>query len=97
MDSNGITVNGQYYNINQSFYYYHNWEHGGPESGAYVFRPNEEQPLNISSITSYKHFKGNLVNEIQLVFNEWVSEIVRVYTNESAVEFDWLIGSIPSE
>lgn len=30
-------------------------------------------------------------------FNEWISQVVRVYKNESKAEFQWLVGPIPVE
>lgn len=31
----------------------------------------------------------------QQIFNEWISQVVRIYKNENKAEFDWLVGPIP--
>lgn len=28
-------------------------------------------------------------------FNEWISQVIRIYKNESSIEFEWLVGEIP--
>lgn len=30
-------------------------------------------------------------------FNEWISQVIRVYKNEEFAEFEWLVGEIPIE
>lgn len=30
-------------------------------------------------------------------FNEWISQVVRIYKNEKTAEFQWLVGPIPVE
>nr|CAD7445524.1 unnamed protein product [Timema bartmani] len=38
---------------------------------------------------------GDLVEEIHQVFSDWTSQVIRVYKEESHVEFEWLVGPIP--
>lgn len=37
---------------------------------------------------------GSIVEELQLTINEWISQIVRVYSGENRIEFSWIIGPI---
>ncbi|KAJ8872261.1 hypothetical protein PR048_025863 [Dryococelus australis] len=38
---------------------------------------------------------GELVDEVHQVFDDWASQVVRVYKEEDHVEFEWLVGPIP--
>lgn len=29
------------------------------------------------------------------MYNDWLSQVIRLYENENFVEFDWLVGEIP--
>jgi lysosomal alpha-mannosidase len=35
------------------------------------------------------------VQEVHQTFNDWVSQVVRVYPRSHHVEFEWLVGPIP--
>jgi lysosomal alpha-mannosidase len=35
------------------------------------------------------------VQKASIVFNEWVSQEVSLYRNQSAIEFEWTVGPIP--
>ncbi|XP_023247329.1 lysosomal alpha-mannosidase-like [Copidosoma floridanum] len=38
-----------------------------------------------------------LVEEIHHVINNWVSQIIRIYSGSDHIEFDWLVGPVPVE
>jgi len=85
--------------ITQQFYYYraamgNNEEFKNRSSGAYIFRPNGTEQL-VAKEATLTVYRGNLVTEVHQKFNDWVSQVVRLYEDRSYVEFEWLIGSIP--
>lgn len=86
--------------INQEFVYYeaaigNNREFRNRSSGAYIFRPARDQVRSISLQPKLKIYRGNLVEEVHQSFNEWVSQVVRVYRQQRHAEFEWLVGPIP--
>ncbi|XP_058452839.1 lysosomal alpha-mannosidase-like isoform X1 [Malaya genurostris] len=102
-DSNGflstISVNGISSRLRQTFVYYeaaigNNIEWRNRSSGAYIFRPNGTE-RHVSDSVLLQVFKGNVVQEVHQVFNEWISQVVRIYSDENHVEFEWLVGPVP--
>ncbi|XP_066593863.1 lysosomal alpha-mannosidase isoform X1 [Prorops nasuta] len=87
-------------NFAQSFRFYEGAE-GNNEvwanrsSGAYIFRPKNPYSSSFNFTGTYKIYKGDIVQEIHLQVNDWVSEVVRVYSAEDFIEFDWMVGPIP--
>lgn len=87
-------------NVQQDFYWYqgasgNNREAMNRSSGAYIFRPNGTNTYRISKDLKTKTFKGPLTQEIHQTYNDWVSQIIRIYEQELFVEFEWLVGPIP--
>lgn len=97
-----IVINGTEIALNQNFYFYKGWRGNNAEafnrsSGAYIFRPNGSDATVVSETATVKVYKGDLVEEIHQTFNEWVSQVIRVYKDEKHIEFEWLVGPIPKE
>ncbi|KAK4872843.1 hypothetical protein RN001_014872 [Aquatica leii] len=97
-----IYMNGRKIPLQQAFMFYRgavgdNKAPTNRSSGAYIFRPNGTEAVLVSEKVTNKVFKGDLITEIHQVFNDWLSQIVRIYNLESLIEFDWLIGPIPKE
>ncbi|XP_050460750.1 lysosomal alpha-mannosidase isoform X2 [Cataglyphis hispanica] len=89
-------------NLIQSFHFYEGAEGNNKvfvnrSSGAYIFRPKETSAKNFAYTGSYKIHKGPIVEELHHTINEWVSQVVRIYPKEEHIEFDWLIGPIPTK
>lgn len=96
---NKITMNEQTIDLAQEFLYYkgfvgNNSKFVDRSSGAYIFRPHGNI-VKISNKADLRVYKGPLVSEIQQKFNNWISQVIRVYGGESFVEFDWIVGPIP--
>lgn len=94
-----VQMNGISENINQEFYYYrgaygNNGEAKNRSSGAYIFRPNGTEIL-VSPSATLKIYSGPLVKEVHQHFNEWISQVIRIYEETNFVEFEWLVGPIP--
>jgi lysosomal alpha-mannosidase len=96
-----ICVGGEKSKLSQNFIYYkgavgNNEIFENRSSGAYIFRPDPKTAEKIiAKQASIEVFKGEQVDEVHQVFNEWLSQVVRVYKTENFVEFEWLVGSIP--
>ncbi|XP_036321214.1 lysosomal alpha-mannosidase isoform X2 [Rhagoletis pomonella] len=103
-DTNGflvtVMVDGMTRIVNQEFVYYeaaigNNREFRNRSSGAYIFRPANDQVRSISLQPKLKIYRGNLVEEVHQSFNDWVSQVVRVYREQPYAELEWLVGPIP--
>ncbi len=104
-DTNGllseINVDGVSSQLSQNFLYYkgfagNNREYKNRSSGAYIFRPIPETVAEIVGIdVELQVIRGDLVDEVHQVFNDWISQVVRIYKTEKYVEFEWLVGPIP--
>lgn len=97
----GITIDGVSSKLSQNFIYYKgavgdNEIFENRSSGAYIFRPDPKASEKIiAKQASIAVVTGDLVDEVHQTFNEWLSQVVRVYKTENFVEFEWLVGPIP--
>ena len=67
-------------------------------SGAYIFRPDGDDPVSLGAPTSVQEYFGEVVDEVHLGFAEdWVSLVLRLYKDETYLEVDWTVGPIPVE
>lgn len=41
--------------------------------------------------------RGDHVEEVRQIFNDWISQVIRVYREENHIEFEWMVGPIPVE
>lgn len=64
-------------------------------SGAYIFRPNGTNAYPVTDKAKFTIYTGYLLCEIHQTFNEWTSQIIRIYSKENYVEFDWVVGPLP--
>lgn len=82
----------------QSFWYYQaNGRYSGSKpSGAYAFSPSHKNPYIVNTKASYKIYRGPLVDEVHQVFSDWCTQVIRLYRNYNYVEFDWVIGPLPT-
>lgn len=96
-----ITVDGATSKLSQNFLFYkgavgNNENYENRSSGAYIFRPDPKAKEQlITKEATVEVFRGDEVEEVHQVFNEWISQVVRVYKSERFVEFEWLVGPIP--
>ncbi|KAH8370017.1 hypothetical protein KR093_001891 [Drosophila rubida] len=94
-----VEMNGVSENIEQTFAIYKGarGDNGASErrsSGAYIFRPDGDITLLADNV-QYSVYEGERVKEVHQHFNEWISQVVRIYEGVNRVEFEWLIGPIP--
>ena len=59
-------------------------------SGAYIFRPRGS--AYCLRVRHYSVAHLNQLTEIHQVFNDWISQTIRLYHDSQHVEFDWQIG-----
>lgn len=96
-----VRVNGVEVPLKQEILYYNaaagnNEVFANRSSGAYIFRPNGTLH-NLGNNVEINVVEGQLVKEVQQKFNDWVSQVIRIYEDKSYVEFEWLVGPIPIE
>lgn len=61
-----------------------------------MFRPNPNTDEDVlASRVRSEIVRGELVDEVHQKFNDWISQVVRIYKTEKFVEFEWLVGPIP--
>ncbi|KAG4070459.1 hypothetical protein HA402_005691 [Bradysia odoriphaga] len=96
-----INVDGVTNKLSQNFLFYrgfagNNREYKNRSSGAYIFRPIPDTVEEVVGIdVDLQVIRGDLVDEVHQVFNDWISQVVRIYKTEKYVEFEWLVGPIP--
>lgn len=98
-----ITVDGTTSRLAQNFLMYqgasgNNAIFANRSSGAYIFRPDPSSSETIlGTDVTVEVFRRELVDEVHQVFNEWISQVVRIFKTQKVVEFEWLVGPIPVE
>lgn len=96
-----INANGVRSKLSQKFLYYkgaigNNEIFENRSSGAYIFRPDpKSSEKEIAKEAKIDVIRGEQVDEVHQTFNEWLSQVVRIYKTENFVEFEWLVGPIP--
>ena len=67
-------------------------------SGAYVFRPNgtSPHPFDPKNVQA-KFYQSDTVSEVVQTINPWLSQVMRVLKNDDTIEFDWVVGPIPTD
>lgn len=96
----GISIDGDYNEVSQNFFYYtgatmNNAVFENRTSGAYIFRPapNTSETI-IGTNVQINVIRGDLVDEVHQIFSDWVSQVVRIYKTVRHIEFEWLVGPI---
>ncbi|XP_034669857.1 lysosomal alpha-mannosidase-like [Drosophila subobscura] len=88
-----VEMNGVSETIDQNFAIYETYE-----SGAYVFRQKEDVDLKfLEDKVEFTVYDGALVKEVHQQFSEWISQVIRIYEGVNRVEFEWLVGPIPTD
>ncbi|XP_037300756.1 lysosomal alpha-mannosidase isoform X2 [Manduca sexta] len=87
-------IDGVRVEVAQNFFFYSQGQQI-MQSGAYTFRPEKTRPKPVTDRVSYTTVRGPLVKEIRQRFNDWLTQIIRLYRGEEFVELEWLIGPVP--
>jgi len=89
--------------VRQSWQYYESYNNPPPSnpddrqrSGAYIFRPQDEvaRPA-CPGVPVLSVAQGSVVQEVRQQFCGWVQQTVRLVGNESTIQFEYQIGSVP--
>ena len=95
-----IIVNGQVKSFQHTFGYYEG--HPGDNvvfenraSGAYIFRPLHQIPKLVSERPNVTIYRGPLSIEIHQQYNNFISQVTRLYLGNADPESEWLVGPIP--
>jgi len=86
--------------LKQEFAYYKgavgdNTEFIKRASGAYIFRPKGNRAIPIGGPQSVTFYKGPLVQEVHQKFNDWTSQVMRLYRGQKYLELEWVVGPLP--
>jgi len=97
---NRILINGSDIHLKQDFAYYKgavgdNSDFVKRASGAYIFRPKDNVAVPIGDPQSAKFIKGPLVQEVHQKYNNWISQVVRLYEAQEYLEMEWIVGPLP--
>ncbi|KAH8282663.1 hypothetical protein KR054_009022 [Drosophila jambulina] len=84
-----VEMNGISESIDQTFGMYKT-----ARSCHYIFRQDADLEL-LEDPVQFTVYDGVLVKEIHQNFNEYVSQVIRIYEGVNRVEFEWLVGPIP--
>ncbi|KQJ88370.1 hypothetical protein BRADI_4g17308v3 [Brachypodium distachyon] len=77
-------------NFEQKYKYYK-----GQDSGAYVFCPNGNVPIQVDVQVPLTILRGPILDEVHQQINSWIYQITRVYKGKDYVETEFIIGPIP--
>lgn len=61
-------------------------------SGAYIFRPMPGSQIVCLKVKKYSITHLNRLTEVHQVYNEWISQTIRVHDGAMHAEFEWQIG-----
>ncbi|XP_072104661.1 lysosomal alpha-mannosidase [Mobula birostris] len=84
--------------VTQNFYWYRasvGDEVSLQASGAYIFRPYQEEPATMSKNVKTYTVQTELFQEVYQNFSSWCSQVVRLYKNQKFLELEWTVGPIP--
>lgn len=83
-------MNGKTLEMSQNFGYYISRD----GSNAYIFKPSDTAQM-IENATIVRRYLGDVVEEVQQNFNDWITQVIRVYKGTfNYIEFDWIVGPI---
>ncbi|XP_049819132.1 lysosomal alpha-mannosidase [Aethina tumida] len=92
-----ITLHGITMDVTQQMMYYKSSHY----SGAYIFKTkSDDQDIKKFADKCSNTIlteKGNVVREIKQVWNDWASQIIRIYKDEDFIEFDFIAGPINTD
>lgn len=84
-------------NVTQKFGVYYPAD-AGHQPGAYIFRPNSSEPHLLEKPVSFRMYKrqnGALI-EIHQKWSDWIWQTIRVDAKKNYIEFDYVIGPVPT-
>ncbi|XP_054167857.1 lysosomal alpha-mannosidase-like [Oppia nitens] len=99
LDSNNGNIlsmklnNGKEYPLKQSFKYYKSTKDDNYDFCA----EGEVTDINRDAVRIESVTISGSLHEVTQVWNDWLTQTVRVYEDEEYVELEWIVGSIPSE
>jgi lysosomal alpha-mannosidase len=62
-------------------------------SGAYIFRPESNEPTCLQ-VSNYSLHLGNQIYEVHQTFNKYISQTIRLYYNLNYFTTEWQVGPI---
>lgn len=90
-------VSGASLPLQQQYYYYISsiGPNNTQSSGAYIFRPDPETPVNYElNVPNVTVVNGSLVSEVIRYFQNDLTQVIRIYNNQWHIEIEDVIGPI---
>ncbi|XP_063677322.1 lysosomal alpha-mannosidase-like isoform X2 [Bolinopsis microptera] len=64
-------------------------------SGAYIFRPLNNSPDDLGDPILTDYIPGELFTEVWQTFDDWITQVTRIYYDKFHIEVEWTVGPIP--
>ncbi|KAH6942206.1 hypothetical protein HPB50_001775 [Hyalomma asiaticum] len=66
------------------------------EYGHVLFAPKEDAAEEFRGNATCRLVTSTIVQEVHQWFNPWLSQVIRLYVDQDYIEFDWIVGPIPT-
>ena len=95
-------LKGNTFNFSQDYFYYiahrgNNSEFEFRASGAYIFRPENQDPIQLNKADSVQIQEGPHYIQLEMEFETFASQLLRIPKSQNAkadLEIEWLIGML---
>ncbi|CAI5454152.1 unnamed protein product [Caenorhabditis angaria] len=89
---------GEMHKLQQKFLYYEGTNSNDSQpSGAYIFRPSNQNPIEFRDRIKVEIVQGNVIAEARQIISPWVFQTIRLPATKKYIEFEWTVGPIPKE
>lgn len=66
------------------------------DQGHFLFAPRNPVAEEFRGNATCRLVTSTIVQEVHQWFNPWLSQVIRLYMNYDHIEFDWIVGPIPT-
>lgn len=66
------------------------------EYGHVLFAPKEAEAEEFRANATCRLVTSTIVQEVHQWFTPWLSQVIRLYVDQDYIEFDWIVGPIPT-
>ncbi|XP_077490308.1 lysosomal alpha-mannosidase-like [Amblyomma americanum] len=66
------------------------------DQGHFLFAPKDFIAEEFRGNATCRLVTSTIVQEVHQWFNPWLSQVIRLYVNQDCIEFDWIVGPVPT-